>query len=161
MYESVATGLLDGKLRFFAKRGQKALIYDSLEKMGIANLAHQSLAKLSSGQLRRTMISKAIVSNPDLILLDEPTAGLDHDSQTLLHDLLSDLKKVSTTIILVTHDLGALSVLVDKVVVLDRKARNNISYLGKLPIPVAVAPESHHSQDLTAVLNESVLGLNS
>jgi ABC-type Mn2+/Zn2+ transport system ATPase subunit len=107
------------------------------------------------------MIAKALVCNPDLILLDEPSAGLDHNSQTLLFNSLNELKKSGVTVILVTHDLGGLSILVDKVVVLDRKAKNNVAYFGKLPIPVEVDPESHHSEELNAVINESVLGLNS
>jgi len=160
VYESVATGLLDGKLRFISTKGQKSSVNLALKKVGIFELANKSLAKLSGGQLRRTMIAKALVSDPDLILLDEPTAGLDHNSQILLFNTLKELKDSGVTIILVTHELGSLSLLVDQVVVLDRKAKNNISYFGKLPVPVDVDPESHHSDELVTAIDESVLGLN-
>lgn len=160
VYESVATGLLDGKLRFISTKGQKNSVNLALKKVGIFELANKSLAKLSGGQLRRTMIAKALVSDPDLILLDEPTAGLDHNSQILLFNTLKELKDSGVTIILVTHELGSLSLLVDQVVVLDRKAKNNISYFGKLPVPVDVDPESHHSDELVTAIDESVLGLN-
>lgn len=160
VYESVATGLLDGKLRIFSAKGQKASINLALKKVGIFELINKSLAKLSGGQLRRTMIAKALVADPDLILLDEPTASLDHSSQILLFNTLKELKDSGVTIILVTHEIGSLALLVDKVVVLDRKAKNNISYFGKLPMPVAVDPESHHSDELITAIDESVLGLN-
>lgn len=160
VYESVATGLLDGKLRIFSAKGQKASINLALKKVGIFELINKSLAKLSGGQLRRTMIAKALVADPDLILLDEPTASLDHSSQILLFNTLKELKDFGVTIILVTHEIGSLALLVDKVVVLDRKAKNNISYFGKLPMPVAVDPESHHSDELITAIDESVLGLN-
>lgn len=160
VYESVATGLLDGKLRIFSTKGQKASINLALKKVGIFELINKSLAKLSGGQLRRTMIAKALVADPDLILLDEPTASLDHSSQILLFNTLKELKDFGVTIILVTHEIGSLALLVDKVVVLDRKAKNNISYFGKLPMPVAVDPESHHSDELITAIDESVLGLN-
>ncbi|MFY9326168.1 MAG: ATP-binding cassette domain-containing protein [Candidatus Nanopelagicales bacterium] len=160
VYESVATGLLDGKLRIFSTKGQKATVNLALKKVGIFELINKSLAKLSGGQLRRTMIAKALVADPDLILLDEPTAGLDHSSQILLFNTLKELKDSGVTIILVTHEIGSLALLVDKVVVLDRKAKNNISYFGKLPVPVDVDPESHHSDELITAIDESVLGLN-
>lgn len=160
VYESVATGLLDGKLRIFSTKGQKVTVNLALKKVGIFELINKSLAKLSGGQLRRTMIAKALVADPDLILLDEPTAGLDHSSQILLFNTLKELKDSGVTIILVTHEIGSLALLVDKVVVLDRKAKNNISYFGKLPVPVNVDPESHHSDELITAIDESVLGLN-
>lgn len=161
VFESVSTGLLDGKLKIASKKSQKIRVLEALKKIELEDLATRSLAKLSGGQLRRVMIARALVSKPDLLLLDEPTAGLDHNSQILLFNTLHELKKSGVTILLITHDLGALAILVDRAVVLDRKAKKNISYLGKLPIPVELDPESHHSEELKAKIAESVLGLNS
>lgn len=161
VFESVATGLLTGKVKFFSQRAEKEKINESLKAVGVLDLSSKSLAKLSGGQLRRTMIAKALVSEPVLLMLDEPTAGLDHASQILLSQTLNKLKKANVTIILVTHELGLLTDLVDRVVVLDRNAKNNVSYQGKLPVPLALDPESHHSEELKSQVNESVLGLNS
>ncbi len=161
VYESVASGLLDGKIRLFSKKADKARVLQALKQLQIEELAGKSLAKLSGGQLRRVMIAKALVSKPDLMLLDEPTAGLDSNSQKRLLRTLRELKEAGVTILLITHELGGLSVLVDRAVVLDRKAKKNISYFGKLPIPLNLEPESHHSEELKAKISESVLGLNS
>lgn len=161
VFESVSTGLLDGKLRIVSRKAIKVKVFEALKKSEIDNLAAKSLAKLSGGQLRRVMIARALVANPDLLLLDEPTAGLDQKSQTLLFNTLRELKKSGVTILLITHELGALATLVDRAVVLDRKSKKNISYLGKLPIPIELDPESHHSEELKTKVSESVLGLNS
>ncbi|MGA1099141.1 MAG: metal ABC transporter ATP-binding protein [Candidatus Nanopelagicales bacterium] len=161
VFESVSTGLLDGKITLFSKKTNKEKVFQALIQVQIDDLDVKSLAKLSGGQLRRVMIAKALVAKPDLLLLDEPTAGLDFNSQKRLFSTLQELKKSGVTILLITHELGGLSALVDRAVVLDRKAKKNISYFGKLPIPIELDPESHHSEELKAKVSESVLGLNS
>lgn len=161
VFESVSTGLLDGKFIIFSKKAQKTKVLETLRMLEIEDLATKSLAKLSGGQLRRVMIARALVSAPDLLLLDEPTAGLDHNSQIRLFDNLQELKQSGVTILLITHELGALAKLVDRAVILDKKSKKNISYIGKLPIPLELDPESHHSEELKTKISESVLGLNS
>jgi zinc transport system ATP-binding protein len=159
--ESVATGLLDGSINLFRKNRSKQRVSQVLSTLEISSLANKSLSQLSGGQLRKVMIAKALVSNPDLLLLDEPTSGLDQASQSQLIKTLKELKNKKVTIVLVTHELGIFTDLVDKAIVLDRAAKNNVSYMGKLPIPVLLDPESHHSEELKSKIDESVLGLNS
>ena len=159
--ESVATGLLDGSLNLFRKNRSKQRVSQVLSTLEISSLTKKSLSQLSGGQLRKVMIAKALVSNPDLLLLDEPTSGLDQASQSQLIKTLKELKNNKVTIVLVTHELGIFTDLVDKAIVLDRNAKNNVSYMGKLPIPISLDPESHHSEELKSKVDESVLGLNS
>ena len=78
------------------------------------------------------MIARALVSNPDILLLDEPTAGIDSDSQESLKEVLDAYKKNLKTIILVTHELEVLEPLVDRVVVLGTNTKGSVIYDGKL-----------------------------
>ena len=159
--ESVATGLLDGSITLFKKTATKQRVAEVLQLLDILHLSKKSLGQLSGGQLRKVMIAKALVAHPDLLLLDEPTSGLDQNSQILLIKTLAKLKKQGVTIILVTHEIGIFTKLVDLAVVLDSSQSNNTSYIGKLPIPLYLGPESHHSEELKTKIDESVLGLNS
>jgi zinc transport system ATP-binding protein len=159
--ESVATGLLDGGITLFRGSANKQKVIKALEMLNILNLSKKSISQLSGGQLRKVMIAKALVANPDLLLLDEPTSGLDQVSQNSLIKTLTNLKKQGVTIILVTHEIGIFTELVDLAVVLDRNHSNNTSYIGKLPIPLSLDPQSHHSEELKAKIDESVLGMNS
>jgi zinc transport system ATP-binding protein len=64
------------------------------------------------------MIARALAGQPDLLILDEPTAGVDHASQLVLAELFAELVARGTTVLLVAHELGPLAVLVDRAVVL-------------------------------------------
>ncbi len=77
----------------------------ALELVGLTDLAGETFGTLSGGQLKRTMLARAFLSEPDLLLLDEPTAGLDTLSEGILYETLSKLNSEGTTIIIVTHDV--------------------------------------------------------
>jgi zinc transport system ATP-binding protein len=89
--------------RFCASDRQAAS--DALAKVGLTHLSKASFGTLSGGQAQRVLIARAMVSNPKLILLDEPTASVDSQAEADIYTLLSDLKG-HTTILMVTHDLG-------------------------------------------------------
>jgi zinc transport system ATP-binding protein len=105
------------------------------------------------------MIARALVSNPDVLLLDEPTAGIDSESQESLKEVLDAYKKNFKTIILVTHELEVLEPLVDRVVVLGTDTKGSIIYDGKLPIPKHLYSIAHHSHE-DSVNSKSILGMN-
>lgn len=73
---------------------------------GLEGFGRRRLADLSGGQQRRVMIARAIASEPDLLILDEPTAGVDVEHQELLASTMTALVAGGTTIILVAHELG-------------------------------------------------------
>ncbi len=77
----------------------------ALETVGLANMAKASFGTLSGGQAQRVLIARALVSSPELLLLDEPTASIDTKAEADIYALLQTLKK-SITILMVTHDLG-------------------------------------------------------
>ncbi|MFA5400193.1 MAG: ABC transporter ATP-binding protein [Dehalococcoidia bacterium] len=89
-----------------------------LARVGMLSHAHSQIGQLSGGQQQRTFIARALVSDPALLLLDEPTASVDSAMQTDFYELLEELKK-EMAIIMVSHDIGAVSVFVDKIACLN------------------------------------------
>ncbi len=92
----------------------------ALKKMGMSDVGHRQIGKLSRGQQQRVLLARALVSEPQLLILDEPTASVDAPMQTGFYELLAELKE-KMTIILVSHDISAVSVHVDKIACLNRK----------------------------------------
>lgn len=90
----------------------------SLERAGIAEYAHTPISKLSKGLTQRVGIAQAIVSNPKLLILDEPNSGLDPIGRHHTRDLLLDLKKEGKTIFLSSHILGEIENICDVVAVM-------------------------------------------
>lgn len=78
---------------------------ETLKQVGIQDLANEKIASLSGGQRQRVMIARALYSNPKIILLDEPTSSIDAQGQRQVYDLLKELNK-KVTIIVVSHDLS-------------------------------------------------------
>ncbi|MGI8614738.1 MAG: metal ABC transporter ATP-binding protein [Nocardioidaceae bacterium] len=117
--EVVSTGLL-ARHRFIGWPGrtQRRSVYAALELVRLGDRSRDSVDRLSGGQQQRVMIARALVSAPDLLVLDEPTAGVDQASQQVLAEVFADLTARGTTILLVAHELGPLAPLVSRAVVL-------------------------------------------
>ncbi|MDY6064869.1 MAG: ABC transporter ATP-binding protein [Finegoldia sp.] len=75
-----------------------------LERLGIAKLANEQVSSLSGGEQKRVSIARALINQPDLLILDEPTSNLDEKTADDIKDLLTDLNKKGMTILVVTHD---------------------------------------------------------
>lgn len=81
-----------------------------MEKVGISDLKNRQISALSGGQRQRVMIARALVSRPQILILDEPNTGVDTHSQRLFYDFLKELNRnENITILFVTHDLGVIA----------------------------------------------------
>lgn len=113
-------------LRFFAglnglpRRGAAEVVAESLASVGAATLADRRVSTLSRGQAQRVSLARALLSDPRLLLLDEPFAGLDDEAAGLLEGVLAARRDSGCTVLLVTHDLGRAVRLADRIVVLRR-----------------------------------------
>jgi zinc transport system ATP-binding protein len=96
----------------------RAAVADAIAAVDLAEHARRPLGDLSGGQQRRALIARALATGPDLLVLDEPTAGVDAANQEALAVTLATLVAQGTTIVLVTHELGPVEPLFTRTVVL-------------------------------------------
>jgi ABC-2 type transport system ATP-binding protein len=92
--------------------------FDLIERMGLSEKKDAQYAQLSTGQQRRLSLALAMAHNPQVIFLDEPTAGLDVPSRIELHAVMSELRSTGATIILATHDMAEAEKMADRVAIL-------------------------------------------
>lgn len=118
--EVVATGLLASRPWWGpAGRADRRAVQDALATVGLADRARFDVDTLSGGQQRRVLIARALVHSPDVLVMDEPTAGVDHASQHVLAGVLRQLGMTGTTMLVVTHELAALRGVVDRIIEID------------------------------------------
>lgn len=91
---------------------------DLLTRLGLAEKSKTQFYELSTGQQRRLSLALAVAHNPEIVFMDEPTAGLDVASRVELHTLMRDLKADGTTLILATHDMAEAEEMSDRVAIL-------------------------------------------
>jgi zinc transport system ATP-binding protein len=101
--------------------GKKKAIREGLEKIEAAHLEKRMLGSLSGGEFQRVLLALALQVEPDILLLDEPAAGVDLAGEELFCDFLSDLQKEGNfTLVLVSHDLSVVSSHAERVLCLNR-----------------------------------------
>ena len=91
---------------------------DALAQVGLADLAHRRCAQLSGGERRRLDVALALVGNPELLFLDEPTTGFDPAARRAMWDLVQSLRADGTTIVLTTHYMEEAERLADRIAVI-------------------------------------------
>jgi len=120
--EVVAMGLLANKgFPKYLTRSDGGAIDGALELLDIGNLKHRSIGELSGGQQQRVLVARAIVNDPEFLILDEPTAALDPETRERFFALLQRLNRErGVTIIIVTHDIGSIGKYTSKLLYVDK-----------------------------------------
>jgi zinc transport system ATP-binding protein len=105
-----------------AGREARAMILRVLEDVGMAGHAKGAIGRLSGGQQQRVFIARALVTSPRILFLDEPTTGVDAETQAAFYDMLDRLnRREGLTIVLVTHDIGIVNKHVTSVACLNQR----------------------------------------
>ncbi len=100
--EVVESGLMNVSL---PKKEKKDKVQTILEQIGLSDLAERPIGELSGGELQRTLLGRAIINNPILLILDEPNSYVDRRFESLFYELLQEINR-QTAIVLVSHDIG-------------------------------------------------------
>ena len=117
--EVVTTGRLARHRRFgWPGASDRRAVAERLEQVDLADRARDAVGRLSGGQQQRVMIARALVGDPELLVMDEPVAGVDATSQVVLARVFADLVDQGAGVLLVAHELGPLAPLVNRAVLL-------------------------------------------
>ncbi len=110
------------RLRTFARftRRDRAAVDDALEAVRLSNLADRHISALSGGQQQRAFVARAIAQEPNVLLLDEPTTGVDAATEEALRLVIRNLVAGGMPVLMTTHDLDRASEWFDRLVVVDR-----------------------------------------
>ncbi|HEU0101452.1 MAG TPA: metal ABC transporter ATP-binding protein [Mycobacteriales bacterium] len=151
--EVVAAGRLSRQRRFARTRpADRAAVLDALATVGLADRARDSVATLSGGQQQRVLIARALACEPELLVLDEPTSGVDADNQHALAGALGLLVERRVTVLCVAHELGPIGPLLTRAITL---ASGRVLHDGAPPTadhvhdhdPAHAHPVHHHLDD--------------
>jgi zinc transport system ATP-binding protein len=141
--EVVASGLL-GYRSLRPPRDAAARVREALSALSVEDLARHDVSRLSGGQQQRVLIARALVRQPELLILDEPMAGVDLQSQVALAHALGHLKEHGVSIVIVVHELGALTRLIDRAVVLEH---GSVTHVGSPPQDLGVHALPGHDHE--------------
>ncbi|MGP2437048.1 metal ABC transporter ATP-binding protein [Streptomyces sp. JW3] len=116
--EVVSSGRLSRTRFGVLRKADHAAVRRALDLVGMAERAKDSVDALSGGQHQRVLIARALAAEPELLIMDEPMAGVDLASQRVLAETLERQVAAGTTVLLVLHELGPLEPLIDRAIVL-------------------------------------------
>lgn len=159
VWEAVLGGLISPRRRWRPfTRAERAAASKALDDVGLSAKRHERLDTLSGGQQRRVLIARALAAGADLLVMDEPTAGVDAENVDRLTELLAELRGRRVTIVVVTHELTDLEGLVTRVVLLGNDERGSIAYDGPPPVPGDYVDHVHH-HDSASESEHNAIGL--
>jgi zinc transport system ATP-binding protein len=119
--DMVLLGRLGGRglLRPWSRQ-DRAAADQAIERLGLAGVAGAHVAEISGGQLQRALIARALVADPEVLFLDEPTAAIDAESRETLRALLADLNR-RIPVVVITHDVTAIASMVRRIACINRR----------------------------------------
>jgi zinc transport system ATP-binding protein len=140
--EVVSSGRLARRRRWRpASTADKTAVAHAIAAVGLADRAKDPVATLSGGQQQRTLIARALAGEPELLILDEPTAGVDAASQEAFAGALGDFVRDGGSVALVAHELGPLAPLISRAIVVHDGL---IAHDGPVPEPAGHHADPHH-----------------
>lgn len=108
----------------FPKKAHKEKVRSTLKLLGMEAFTKRKFADLSGGQQQRVIIARALVSEPEILFLDEPTTGIDYESERKLYQLLKNFNdEMGITIIMISHDIDKLKGYAKRIIKLDKPGR--------------------------------------
>jgi ABC-type Mn2+/Zn2+ transport system ATPase subunit len=120
----VVVANLRGKWPLMIHDDERKLAMEALERTGAKKLAKSQMRELSGGETQLVFLARALVTKPELLILDEPTAGVDVGGRAAIVDLMAEISASETiAAVLVTHNLQAIARCAERVIYLDRKVR--------------------------------------
>lgn len=139
-------------VRLFAEWNKAAADPSMLKSLGIPGLNKKPYAALSTGQKRRLHLALSLIGDPDVVFLDEPTAGLDVEGRLSLHDQIRELKARGKTIVLASHDMAEVETLCDRLAILHDGA---VAFIGTVP-ELAKKAGARHTIRIRTDLGEEI-----
>lgn len=124
-----------------------------LDRVGLADRAREPISRFSKGMVQRLGLAQALLNDPALLILDEPSEGLDLFGKQLLRDVVADVRKAGNTVLLVTHALAEVEDLCDELAALKD---GKVAYRGKLA-PLVTDPATNQRRSLEAGLRDVYL----
>ena len=119
VFDLILSGLY-GSYCFISNKSERDLykVESIIKKMKISNLSDKNFSFLSDGEKQITLIARALINKPDILILDEPIANLDYKSKYFVVDKINELSKLNTKILCVTHDISTITKIYDRVLML-------------------------------------------
>ena len=145
-----AAGLLKfyGALTGLSAAQLRARVPAVLERVGLGDRAHESIRRFSKGMVQRLALAQAVLAEPDLLVLDEPVEGLDLSARGLLQEVVSEQRRAGKTVLIVSHALGEVAQVCDRLAVL---VEGRLAVLESLS-SLLRDPASGHERSLEAAL---------
>jgi len=160
VWETVMSGNIAPRSRWRPfSRAEKLSATQALHDVDLWDRRRDRLDALSGGQQRRVLVARALACNADVLVMDEPTAGLDAANVAALSALLTALKDQGKTIIVVTHELDDIEHLVTRAIVLGASKHHSVGFDGPPPVPGAFAHDHHHHHDAIIDKTPPVVGM--
>ncbi len=146
VFDNISYGL---KIRHYSKNDVKEKVKEVLDLVGFAGYEDRNARTLSGGETQRLCFARALIFDPELLLLDEPTTSLDPLSEAKIHNIIKEIKKLGITIILATHKQEEALGLSDRIAVLNEGSLEQVSGVEEL----FHFPETRFAAEFTGMCN--------
>ena len=143
VYETVMSNMFhDIGLFKFPNKNCRAKVIESLKLLGMEKYSKRTISKLSGGQIQRVFLARTLVANPKILILDEPTNGVDSETVDIIYNILNDLNKnKNTSIIMVTHDIESAAKISSKIFCFEE---GNLMELAKEQLKLELSHKHKH-----------------